>query len=325
MSSDSPGTSTSPLRVLLTGGGGMVGRNFLEAVQARPELKLSVDAPRSRELNLLDADATRRAVSAGNYDVVIHCAGTVGGIQANMREPVRFLVENWTMGQNLVLAARDAGVKRLINLGSSCMYPRNQEEPLREEQVLTGELEPTNEGYAIAKCAVARLCRYIAQEDPSVQYKTLIPCNLYGRWDHFDPKSSHLVASIIHKMHLATTRGDASVEIWGDGTVRREFMYCADLADAMLRAITHYASLPELMNVGLGHDYSVNEYYQACASIMGYSGSFRHDTSKPVGMKRKLVATTLAEQWGWQASTSLEAGLKQTIEHYLTEHAGSQS
>lgn len=306
----------SKIRVLLTGGGGMVGRNLLE----HPDIgEFDVLAPRSGELDLRKFDAVQAYMRTHRPDMVIHAAGKVGGIQANMREPVGFLLENLDMGRNIVWASRQAGIKRLINLGSSCMYPRNHNEPLREELVLKGELEPTNEGYALAKVVTARLCEYITREDASYQYKTLIPCNLYGRHDKFDPAHSHLIPAIIHKVHQAKQSGQATVEIWGDGTARREFMYAGDLADAMVRAMKEFDSLPATMNVGLGYDYTINEYYQAAADVMGYAGSFVHDLGKPVGMARKLVNVERQQAWGWNAQSDLRTGIKNTYDYYLKE------
>ncbi|GAA5163897.1 GDP-L-fucose synthase [Viridibacterium curvum] len=302
-------------KILLTGGSGMVGRNLLDLARERG---VSIVAPRSSQLNLLDAVQTRAMLAEIQPDLIVHAAGHVGGIQANMREPVQFLTANWDMGRNLVTAAREMGVPRLINLGSSCMYPRNRQEALREEDVLTGELEPTNEGYAIAKIAVARLCDYVRRETPACQYKTLIPCNLYGAYDKFDPARSHLVPAVIHKLHCAVKNGQADVEIWGDGTARREFMHARDLADAILHAVVHFDSLPDYLNIGLGKDYSVNEYYRAAAEVIGFTGRFVHDTSKPVGMARKLTDVSRARDWGWQAETGLVEGLRLTYEHYLS-------
>jgi GDP-L-fucose synthase len=199
------------------------------------------------------------------------------------------------------------------------MYPRNHAEPLKEDLVLKGELEPTNEGYALAKVVTARLCDYITREDASFQYKTLIPCNLYGRHDKFDPAHSHLIPAIIHKVHLAQTMGQQTVDIWGDGTARREFMYSGDLADALIRAITHFDTLPAYMNVGLGHDHTINDYYRAAAEVMGYTGNFVHDVSKPVGMARKLVCIERQQAWGWAASHDLRTGIQKTYDYYLKE------
>lgn len=294
----------------------MVGRNILE----HPAIgEFDVLAPPSRELNLCDFKSVHDYLCKHQPDIVIHAAGKVGGIQANMREPVSFLLDNMDMGRNIVWAAHQAGIKRLINLGSSCMYPRNHSEPLCEEMVLKGELEPTNEGYALAKIITARLCGYIMREDASYQYKTLIPCNLYGRYDKFDPVHSHLLPAIIHKVHQAKKSGQQTVEIWGDGTARREFMYAGDLADAVIQSIYNFDTLPDYMNVGLGHDFTINEYYQAAAEVMGYTGGFVHDLSKPVGMARKLVSVERQKAWGWAAQYDLLAGVKLTYEFYLKE------
>lgn len=302
------------MRILLTGGSGMVGRNVREHAAARNH---EILAPTSSELNLCDPIAVRTWMCKWQPDLVIHAAGRVGGIQANIKEPVSFLLDNLDMGCNVVRAAHEIGVQKLINLASSCMYPRDAQNPLREDMVLKGELEPTNEGYALAKITVARLCEYIGREHPEFQYKTLIPCNIYGRFDKFDPNHSHMVPAIIHKLHCAKYDGIDEVDIWGDGLARREFMYAGDLADAIWDAVERYDSVPTMMNVGLGADLSVNEYYEAAASVIGYTGRFVHDLTKPVGMKQKLVSTTLAETWGWKSKLSLKEGLAKTYQYYL--------
>ncbi|MDE2107374.1 MAG: GDP-L-fucose synthase [Patescibacteria group bacterium] len=302
------------MKILLTGAGGMVGKNFLEHPQIN---EFEVLAPHSKELDLRDFAAVQAFLDEYRPDMVINAAGKVGGIQANMREPVGFLLENLDIGRNIVWASRKNGVKRLINLGSSCMYPRNHNGHLGEELVLKGELEPTNEGYALAKIVTARLCEYISRENGFFQYKTLIPCNLYGRHDKFDPVHSHLIPAIIHKVHQAKVVGDDQVEIWGDGMARREFMYAEDLVDLLFRAVKEFDTLPMIMNVGLGHDYSINEYYQAAADIMGYRGSFVHDLTKPVGMMRKLLNIDRQKSWGWTAKHTLRSGIEKTYDFYL--------
>lgn len=310
------------IRVLLTGGSGLVGRNFLE----HPAIgEFDILAPRSNELNLLDDRAVEAYLREKRPDIVIHAAGRVGGIQANIREPVRFLMDNLDMGRNIVWAARSTGVKHLLNLGSSCMYPRNAPNPLHEDMVLKGELEPTNEGYALAKVVTARLCEYTSREDASYQYKTLIPCNVYGRHDKFDPSHSHLVPAIIHKIHEAKLSGSAPVEIWGDGTARREFMYAGDLADCLVESVRHFDTLPDTMNVGIGEDASINEYYETVAEVIGYDGQFKHDLTKPVGMMRKLVSTDKAQAWGWRAKTSLRDGIAKTYDYYLQLRNGKNA
>lgn len=311
----------SKTRIFLTGGRGMVGQNILEHSAAT---QYEIFAPSSKELDLTDFDATQRFINAANPDVVIHSAGLVGGIQANIANPVDFLVTNIDLGRNVIMASRKAGVPKLINLASSCMYPRNVPNPLSETLVLQGELEPTNEGYALAKIFATRLCEYINRESqqtgtPEITYKTLIPCNLYGRHDKSDPRHSHLISAIIHKLHQAKVLNLEQVEIWGDGTARREFMYAGDLADAVLQAVKDFSKLPNLINIGLGHDHSINDYYKAVANVIGWKGNFVHDTTKPVGMKQKLVDITRQREWGWVPTTGLRSGISKSYQHYLIE------
>lgn len=308
------------MKILLTGASGMVGMN----ISTHPLYsKYEWLCPRHGELDLKNYVQVERYLATHKPDFIIHAAGKVGGIQANMREPVAFLIDNFDMGRNLLLAAAQHGVKRVINLGSSCMYPRNRDDALREEDVLCGELEPTNEGYALAKISVARLASYLHRQDPSLHYKTLIPCNLYGPYDKFDPKWSHMIPAVLHKLHHAKQNGIDSVEIWGTGEARREFMYAGDLADAIFRAIENIENMPELLNIGLGHDHTVNEYYRAAANVIGYTGGFHHDLTKPVGMSRKLTCVQKANAWGWVSQTTLEQGLEKTYQFFLQQLSDS--
>jgi GDP-L-fucose synthase len=306
-------------RIFLTGGHGMVGQNILEHPLAN---EYEIFSPNSKELDLTDASATQHYVDKVKPYAVIHAAGRVGGIQANIANPVDFLVTNADLGRNVILAAYKSGVPQLINLASSCMYPRNAHNPLKEDLILQGELEPTNEGYALAKIFATRLCEYINREvenkgQSTIRYKTLIPCNLYGRHDKFEPQHSHLIPAIIHKVHQAKIQGLSEVDIWGDGTARREFMYAGDLAGAVLQGLRDYDVIPNLLNIGLGHDHSINDYYEIAAQVINWHGRFVHDTSKPVGMKQKLVDITRQRTWGWGAATSLQAGIQRAYEYYL--------
>ncbi len=296
----------------------MVGKNILEHSSAT---KYEYLTPASRDLNLLNTEDVFKYFKAHKPDIVIHSAGLVGGIQANMKEPVRFLVENTDMGRNVVLAAKDAGVKRFINMASSCMYPKDHDGLLEEELILTGPLEPTNEGYALAKIFTMRLGQYINKENEQATFKTLVPCNLYGRWDKFSEKNSHMVPAVIRKIDNAIKAQTASVEVWGAGNARREFMYAADLADFVFFALDNWEKIPEIINVGLGSDHSVNEYYQTVANILGYKGKFHHDLTKPEGMKRKLVSTKKTDDLGWKAKTSLEEGIKKAFEFYTEKES----
>ena len=199
------------------------------------------------------------------------------------------------------------------------MYPREATNPLNEELILKGELEPTNEGYAIAKITTTRLCEYINRENGEFQYKTVIPCNLYGKYDKFDPKNSHMLPAVIRKIHEAKINNQEVLDIWGDGEARREFMYAEDLADFVYYAIENFEKMPQNINVGLGHDYTINEYYKVVADVIGYKGKFIHDLSKPVGMKQKLIDDSKLQEFGWKYKTSLQDGIKKTYEYYLNE------
>lgn len=301
------------IKILITGSTGMVGRNILENKDIS---KFDLLIPNSKELNLLNYDAVDQYIKKNKPDFIIHTAGKVGGIQANIAHPVSFLVENLDMGRNIIMAAKNNEVKNLINLSSSCMYPREAKNPLSEDLILKGELEPTNEGYAIAKVMSTRLCEYINKEDERFKYKTIIPCNLYGRYDKFESKHSHMLPAVIKKIHEAKINNLNQIDIWGDGKARREFMYAGDLADFIIYAIQNFSKMPQNINVGLGHDYTINEYYQIIADVIGYEGEFIHDLTKPVGMKQKLIDDTKLKEFGWNYKTSLVKGIEITYEYY---------
>lgn len=300
------------MKVLITGGTGMVGRNLIETAPDDVELL----CPIRTELDLLSYDSTTTYIRKEKPDFIIHCAGIVGGIQANIAEPTEFLVSNTDMGRNLLLAAKENGVQKLLNLGSSCMYPKDSNDLLKEDQILTGILEPTNEGYAIAKIFTQRLASYISREF-DLNYKTIIPCNLYGRFDKFDPQHSHMIPAVIHKIHEAKVNNEKMVEIWGDGTARREFMFAGDLALMIWQIVAKFDETPEVMNVGLGEDISINDYYHSIAQVIGYKGEFYHNLDRPVGMKRKVVNIEKQLELGLKAQYSLEAGIKETYNYYL--------
>ena len=294
----------------------MVGQNLLEHSSTS---NWNILSPSSRELDLTDRIAVTNYVALNRPDIVIHSAGLVGGIQANIENPISFLEHNISISQNIIMASYKCQVKSFLNLASTCMYPRAAENPLKEDYILTGELEPTNEGYALAKIISTRLCQYIHDKDSSFQYKTIIPCNLYGRHDKFDPANSHLLPAIINKIHYAVKNNEQTVEIWGDGLARREFMFAGDLADAIMNAANDISSLPELMNCGSGNDYTVNEYYKIVADVIGFKGAFTHDINRPIGMQQKLCSTDRQNKWGWFPKTSLRDGISATYDFYLKE------
>jgi len=294
----------------------MVGKNILEHNSVH---NYDFINPSSKELNLLNYQDVKNYIAINQPDFIIHAAGKVGGIHANIKEPVSFLIDNLDMGRNIIMAAKENNIKNLLNLASSCMYPRNAENPLSECLILKGELEPTNEGYAIAKIMSTRLCEYIVKEDNSKNYKTVIPCNLYGKYDKFHPKNSHMIPAVIRKIYDAKLSCNNEINIWGDGTSRREFMYAEDLSDFIFYAITKFDKMPQNINVGIGHDYSINDYYSEIAKVLDYKGEFLHDLTKPTGMKQKLIDDTKLKKFGWKSKTTLTEGLRKTIDYYKSE------
>lgn len=306
------------MKILLTGASGMVGKNLLESPGAQNHQWLT---PSREELDLLKFEAVISYLREKSPDAIVHAAGRVGGIQANISDPDQFLVENFDLGRNILMAAFQQNITKLVNLGSTCMYPCDRDDSLAESDLLTGPLEPTNEGYAIAKIAITRLGRYLSNKRRDLLYRTLIPCNLYGRHDNFDPGRSHMIPAVIHKIHQAKEQGKRFVEIWGDGTARREYLYAADLAEMILMALEKLESLPDTINVGCGYDYTIQDYYQLVAEIIGYEGSLINNLSKPTGMKRKLSDVTLAKKLGLVSLHSLRQGLLKTYEYYLEKVA----
>ncbi|MDA8791729.1 GDP-L-fucose synthase [Bacteriovoracaceae bacterium] len=304
-------------KIFITGARGMVGSNLVETLKNSNNLELIT--PSRKELDLQNYAQVEKFIQGTNPDIIIHCAGKVGGIQANMDAPFSFLSENLDMGRNLIMAAFKCQIKSMINLASSCMYPRNLETPLTEDLILTGELEPTNEGYALAKIMALKLCMAINQENSEFNYKTLIPCNLYGKYDKFSAKKSHLIPAVIRKIDEAIKTQVNQVSIWGDGQSRREFMYAEDLCNFILFAINNFQEIPQVMNVGIGDDYSIEDYYRIIGKIMGYNGNYTFDTSKPAGMRRKLVSVEKQENLNWSPKHSLENGVQKTIDYYRQE------
>lgn len=306
-------------KVYISGSSGMVGRNIIEKLNLQ---KFEIITSNSSELNLLDYNAVKCFLESVSPDYIVHCAGKVGGIQANIKDSYGFFVENMYMGLNLISAAKEAGVKNFLNISSSCSYPYNAPNPLSEDLVFAGKLEPTNEGYAIAKASLTRLCEFVSRQFAEYNYKTIIPCNLYGKYDKFDDSNSHMIPAVIKKIHNAKANGIKQIEIWGDGLARREFMFVSDLAIMVNKILSDFENMPNTMNVGLGYDYTINEYYEIIAKVIGYKGEFIHDLSKPAGMKQKLLDIKKQLSYGLKAQFSLEEGIRQTYDYYLINYKG---
>lgn len=305
------------MRVLLTGGNGLVGKAIRRvAAELRPDWDL--EAPSRGEVDFGCQASVSAWFGAHSYDAVIHAAARVGGIKANMTYPTAFLAENALINTLVIEAARSRGIANLLFVGSSCMYPKDLEKKLEETDIMTAPLEPTNEGYALAKILGARHCSAISSEF-GLNYRTIIPCNLYGPDDHFDLEKGHLVASALRKVTTARDEALASVEIWGDGTARREFMFVDDLARFVTDWLPRLKELPQMINVGVGHDHSVNDYYRIAADVVGYSGGFTHDTARPAGMRRKLMDVSLCNALGWHATTTLREGMRKAYSGMLRQ------
>ncbi len=302
------------MRILITGSNGMVGRSLVKKLAQLDNMQLIT--PNRRDLDLFDSAAINHYFISHQPEMVIHLAARVGGIQANMLNPIEFLTENILMNTLVIAGALAQKIPRLLFIGSSCMYPKDRE-MLHETDMLTGLLEPTNEGYALAKISGASLCKYINQQH-ALSYKTIVPCNLYGPYDNFNPARSHLIPAIIRKLHDAKQTNKKEVSIWGNGEARREFMFIDDLTEFILLAIKRIDDMPQQVNVGLGYDYSINEYYRIAAKLIGFQGNFVHDLDKPAGMHRKLLNVDLAKTLSWQAKFTLEAGLQKTYEYFLS-------
>jgi len=270
------------------------------------------------EVDLRDPDATLAKFEEIKPDLVVHCAAKVGGIAANVAHPVTFLSENLLLDTSVIGSSVAAGAKQFVYIGSSCMYPRDYRQPLVESDLLAAPLEPTNEGYAIAKIAGSKLCEYISREH-GLSYKTIIPSNLYGPNDDYDSGKGHLVAAAISKMHRAKVDGASTVEIWGDGGARREFTYVEDLARWLVSDIDRIDAWPSMMNVGCGYDLSVREFYEIARDVVGYGGEFVYDSSKPTGMHQKLMDSTIAKSFGWDPATDPSVGMARAYVEFLAE------
>lgn len=299
-------------RILLTGGSGMVGSNIIENANST---SFELIAPSSSEMNLTDESSVKNAFIKYKPDTVVHSAGLVGGIQANIANPVEFMVKNVDIAKNIILMSQKFGVERFLNIASSCMYPRDASNPLKPEMILKGELEPTNEGYALAKIYSTRLCQYMSKQY-GVNYKTIIPCNLYGRYDKFEEHNSHLIPAIIKKIYDAKLNQSSKIEVWGSGNVRREFLYADDLADFIFYCLIHYEKIEPVINVGYGEDFTINEYYIKVSEVLNWPIQMIHNLSKPEGMKQKFVCNKSALKKGWRPKTSLSEGISQTVDYY---------
>jgi len=305
-------------RVWVAGHRGMAGSAIVRRLM-REDCEI-VTVTRS-ELDLLRQADVNAWMADEKIEAVFLAAATVGGIMANMMRPADFLYENLVIATNVIHAASQTGVKKLLFLGSSCIYPRLAEQPMREEALLTGALEPTNEWYAIAKIAGIKLCQAFRRQY-GCKFVSVMPTNLYGSGDRYDGQDSHVVAALILKIHGAKMTNSATVELWGSGTPRREFLYSEDLADACVFVMKNYSD-EIFLNVGTGRDMTVLELAESIARIVGWKGTFTFDRSKPDGMPRKVMDVSRLRAMGWSAPTDFETGMKEAYRWYVANVAKS--
>lgn len=301
----------------------MVGRSIKKELENKQKYEIIVAD--KTELNLLDQASVKNFFKKEKPTKVIIAAAKVGGIYANNHFPAEFIYNNIMIAANVINAAYEADVESLIQLGSSCIYPKNAAQPIRENQLMTGSLEGTNEPYAIAKIAAIKLCESYNRQY-GTDYRSLMPTNLYGPNDNFNLQNSHVMPALIQKLHLAKQQRLETVEIWGTGKPRREFLYVDDLAEATLHILEidakrYWKEIPirqSHINVGTGYDISILELAKLLSEIIGYEGTLTHDLSKPDGTFQKRLDTTLMDQIGWNAKTNLKDGIGKTYDWFLS-------
>jgi GDP-L-fucose synthase len=306
--------------IFVAGHKGMVGSALVRLLRARGFANLLL---RTRaELNLCDAHAVRAFYEKHRPDYVLVAAARVGGIMANANHPVEFLSENLQIELNLINGAFESKVKKLLFLGSSCIYPKLAAQPISEDALLTGSLEPTNEAYALAKICGIKLCQAYSRQY-GANFISAQPTNLYGPEDNFDLESSHVLPALIHKFYLAKEKAQKSVTLWGTGSAYREFLHVDDLAEACLFLMENYDS-PDLINVGCGEDIQIRDLAGMVGGVVGFSGQIEWDSAKPDGTPRKLLDVSKLTNLGWRAKISLAEGLRTTYDWWL-KHSSIQN
>lgn len=303
-------------KIYVAGHRGLAGSAIMRRLKADGHHHTVVRA--HSELDLTDQRAVREFFAAEKPDYVFLAAAKVGGIHANNTYRADFIFQNMAIQTNVIDASYRAGVKKLLFLGSSCIYPKYAPQPIKEEYLLTGLLEPTNEPYAIAKIAGIKMCGAYNQQY-GTNFLSVMPTNLYGPGDNYDLQNSHVLPALIRKMHEAKTKNDAQVEVWGTGTPRREFLYSDDLADACVFLMKHCASkdIGEFVNIGTGSDQTIAEIARLVAEVVGFNGGLVFDTAKPDGTPKKLLDISRLTTLGWTAQTGLREGLTKVYRDFL--------
>jgi GDP-L-fucose synthase len=303
-------------RIYVAGHNGLVGSAVVRALKRQGFENLTLRS--HRELDLTEQAAVRKFFDAERPQAVIMAAAKVGGIHANNSHPATFLRDNLLIQDNVIDAAHRSGVEKFVFLGSSCIYPKMAPQPIKEDSLLTGPLEPTNEWYAIAKIAGLKMCQAYRRQY-GFNAISLMPTNLYGPGDNFDLQNSHVLPALIRKFHDAKGRGDRSVQIWGSGTPRREFLHVDDMAGAVVYLLQNYND-ESIVNIGWGEDITIRELAEMVMSVIGYSGDLTLDSSKPDGTPRKLLDVSRLHGLGWRPQIPLKQGIEMTYT-WFTQHS----
>ena len=300
-------------KVFIAGRGGQVG-SAIERKLRREGFE-NIVGLRSRDLDMRSQEAVRNFFEVERPDYVVLAAAKVGGIMANIESPAEFLYDNLCIQSNIIECSREFGAKKLLFLASSCIYPCLASQPMKEECLMDGKLEPANEGYAIAKIAGLKLCEFYNRQY-GTDFVSVVPCNIYGYGDNFDPRRSHVVAALIRKVHEAKVNNAESIPMWGTGTARRELMFADDLADACYFVLNNYSG-NDFFNVGTGSDISIRELVELIMDVEGYHAELEFDPSKPDGMPQRLMDVSKMTDAGWAYKTPLREGLELTYEYFL--------
>jgi GDP-L-fucose synthase len=298
--------------IYVSGHDGMVGSHLIEQLESLGYTNI-ITKPFS-ELDLRNQAEVNKFIRSHKPDYVFHLAAKVGGILANMEYPAEFMYDNLMMAGNIIEASRLNGVKKLLFMGSSCIYPKLTEQPMKESSLLTGSLEPTNEGYSLSKIAGLKLIEYYNKQY-GLNYISVMPPNLYGLNDSFDPKHSHVISALIRKFHEAKQNDSAKVVLWGSGMARREFMFTNDVVDGLIFLMQNFHGNSHI-NLGTSTDISILELADLIRNIVGFNGSIEWDQSKPDGMPKKLMDSSKVLELGWKPKTSLETGITKTYNWY---------
>ena len=303
-------------KILITGSNGMLGKNI---INDKRFMKFKLIKLSRKQFDIKNQKKMKGYLKRHKPDLIIHCAAKVGGIGDNFKNNLKYFKENVDINNSVILSAKEVGIKKFINFGSSCMYSVSSKKPLKESYISLNNLEKTNIGYALSKIVSMETCKIINQ-DKKYNYKTLIPCNLYGPYDNFNLEKSHMLQSAIKKIYVAKKNNEDSIEMWGKGNAKREFMYIKDLVDFIFILLKKFDKAPDIINVGTGREYSVNKYYKNVLKILKFNPKIIRLKNKPEGQMSKVLDINISRKLGWKNKTNLKEGIKKTIKFYISKY-----